>query len=65
MEESENLYHKKSPAAMDSSVAHEKKDVNGVNHWADTGCNVAMFFEFALFKNLRCMIGGPWDDDGG
>ena len=27
-----NLYTKKSPAAMDSSVAHEKKDVNGVNH---------------------------------
>ena len=65
MEESGNLYTKKSPAAMNSSVAHEKTDVNGVNHWAHAGCNVAMFFEFALFKNMGCMIGGAWDDDCG
>ena len=52
MKESGNLYTNKSPAAMNSSVAHEKKDVNGVNHWAYAGCNVAMFFEFSLFNNL-------------
>ena len=53
-----NLYTKKSPAATNSSVAHEQKDVNKVDDRARTGCYAAVFFEFALFKNLGWVIGG-------
>ena len=45
-----NLYTKKSPAATNSSVAHEQKDVNEVDDRARTGCNAAVFFEFALLE---------------
>ena len=47
-----NLYTKKSPAATNSSVVHEQKDVNEVDGRACTGCYAAVFFEFALFENL-------------
>ena len=45
--------HQKSPAATNSSIAHEQKDVNEVDDdRTRTGCNAAVFFEFALFENL-------------
>ena len=53
----ENLYTKKSPAATNSSVPHEQKDVNEVVDRACTGCTAAVFFEFAFFKNLGWVIG--------
>ena len=53
-----NLYTKKSPSVMNSSVAHEQKNVNEVDDRACTRCNPAAFFEFAIFENLECVIGG-------
>ena len=48
-----NLYPKKSPAATNSSVAHEQKDVNELDDRTRTGCDTVVFFEFALSKNLE------------
>ena len=53
----ENLYTKKSPAATNSSVAHEQEDVNEADDRACTACLAAVFFEFALFENLGWAIG--------
>ena len=47
-----NLYIKNLPAATNSSVPHEQKDMNEVDDIAYIRCNTAMFFEFALFENL-------------
>ena len=52
-----NLYTKKSPAATNSSAAHEQKDVNEVDDRAHTRCNTAAFPKFALFGNLGGVIG--------
>ena len=44
--------HQKSPAATNSSIAHEQKDMNEVEDRAHTGRHATVFFEFALFENL-------------
>ena len=46
------LYTRKSPAAANSSVAHEQRDVNEEDDRAYIRCNTAVFFEFALIENL-------------
>ena len=53
-----NLYTKKSPAATNSSVAHEQKDVLrwAITHVQTLECNRAMFFKFALPENLEWVI---------